>query len=47
MASITESTPGHYDVTIRDVPKFASVVDEQMPGNDDDTMIINTSQGTL
>ena len=42
MASITESTPGHYDVTIRDVGKFTSVVDEQVPGNDDDTMIINT-----
>ena len=42
MASITESTPGHYDVTIRDVGKFTSVVDEQTPGNDHDTMIINT-----
>ena len=43
MASITESTPGHYDVIIRDVGKFTSVVvDEQTPGNDDDTMIINT-----
>ena len=36
------STPGHYDVIIRDVSKFTSVVDEQTPGNDDDTMIINT-----
>ena len=26
---------------IRDVGKFTSVVDEQTPGNDDDTMIIN------
>ena len=42
MASITESTPGHYDVIIRDVGRFTSVVDEQTPGNDDDTMIINT-----
>jgi hypothetical protein len=29
MASITESTPGHYDVIIRDVSKFTSVVDER------------------
>jgi hypothetical protein len=28
-------------VIIRDVSKFISVVDEQTPGNDDDTMIIN------
>ena len=36
--------PGHYDVIIRDVSKFISVVDEQTPGNDDDTMIINTGE---
>jgi hypothetical protein len=29
-------------VIIRDVGKFTSVVDEQTPGNDDDTMIIST-----
>ena len=39
---ITVSTPGHYDVIIRDVGRFTSVVDEQTPGNGDDTMIINT-----
>ena len=32
----------HHDVIIRAVSKFISVVDEQTPGNDDDSMIINT-----
>jgi len=31
-------------VIIRDVGKSTSVVDEQTPGNDDDTMIINAGR---
>jgi len=40
-ASDRKGTPSD---DVRDVSKFTSVVDEQTPGNVDDTMIINTGQ---